>query len=486
MIARLTAALLLAAALTALPASAQAGGFTITILGGRRTGMMTNVAAPDDLTAVLHNPAGLADQPGVRTHLSFGMSLMHTRVQMQALDPKLFPEINPEGCGEPGADPCPWPIGADGYYVDEIGPERYFGLLPFGGVSTDLGFISPRLRKLVVALGVYTPNFYGAFLPQEAPTAYHVTEAFFLVLAVNASAAYRINDKLAVGAGLAYHYLNISFGQKYSTTDLLTKMGGLPETMIASIQSSVGDLLLDYTGVDHGLGWNVGLLFTPTRWLALGLSYNGATAARLEGDLGLTPTGPNPDALPMMLKLQKVAMPDGLVVEMPIPHALHVGLNLMPARWIEIGVDYRLWFYNMMQRQEMIPRYSNIPAGYSEAITQQDMSKDKNYSVSWEIAAGVLVRPLRAHQGLELMAGVSFDKSPVPDESWSLDNPSLDQLVVSAGARWQVTDHWRVAATYMIDFYLRRDVKTSKTWPPSNGRGESIGQYPGLEAEYIF
>ena len=149
-------------------------------------------------------------------------------------------------------------------------------------------------------------------------------------------------------------------------------------------------------------------------------------------------------------------------------------------------MDLRVWFYSMFDKQDMIPIYDEEPRGYEEPITAADMSKDKRYGESWEIALGVLLRPLKNHPQLEVMAGISFDKSPAPDETWTLDNPSLDQLVISAGARYQLGKHWRFAATYMVDFYLERDVTTSESWPPSNGRGYGIAHYPGLEAEYTF
>jgi long-subunit fatty acid transport protein len=56
----LISSLLLAATLGCLmPSSARAGGFTMTVMGGRRTGMLANLARPDDMTALFHNPAGL-------------------------------------------------------------------------------------------------------------------------------------------------------------------------------------------------------------------------------------------------------------------------------------------------------------------------------------------------------------------------------------------------------------------------------------------
>ena len=64
------------AAVLLISSGAWAGGFTIIEMGSKKTGMMTSVANPDDLSAVYHNAAGLADQHGTRIHLSSGLSIV--------------------------------------------------------------------------------------------------------------------------------------------------------------------------------------------------------------------------------------------------------------------------------------------------------------------------------------------------------------------------------------------------------------------------
>src|SRR5205807_1536872 len=112
-------------------AIAEAGGFTITMLGARRNGMLANIANPDDLSALFHNPAGLADQKGLRLHISNAMTFVDSQFRVQALDSERFPAINPPGCGEGTNAPCPWPVGADGYYAQPIKPTSTFGVLPY-------------------------------------------------------------------------------------------------------------------------------------------------------------------------------------------------------------------------------------------------------------------------------------------------------------------------------------------------------------------
>ena len=226
---------------------ALAGGFHITTMGGKRTGMAAILADPDDGTALFHNPAGLADQRGVRIHLSVGVPLMQMEQRLMALDPVRFPSINPEGCQQQPSG-CPWPVDNEGYYEQAIAAERIFGLLPFVTVSTDLSFISPAREDMVVALGVYAPNFMGAFLPEDAPSSYLLIEGMFLVITTSVAWSWRINRNVAVGLALSYNNMRLNMSQKMSTVNTLTPAGQTPDIMARMGQQALGDLRMDFEG----------------------------------------------------------------------------------------------------------------------------------------------------------------------------------------------------------------------------------------------
>jgi long-subunit fatty acid transport protein len=493
---------LLLAFLAAWPAQLAAGGFHISILGARRTGMMTNLAAPDDVTALFHNPAGLADLDGTRLHLSSGFTLLESDFRLQALDPARFPEVNPWGapvdrptaCGKDGKAACPWPITEDGYYASEISPTKYFGIIPYVGASQGLGSFSPRLEGLTVSLAAYAPGAYGAYLPEDAPTAYFVTHGLFVSAAVALGAGWRINKWLAVGANLSYNYLYLSYAQKFSTADLLTPNGEAPDITAKLAQAAVGDLNLDYTGRDDGMGWTLGVLVTPFEELALAMVYSGWTSARFNGPVSINSLGsalaPNPTAYNAADLRAKVGslgykLPYRLEVGMAIPPALMWGVNFRPAWWMEMGVDFRLWLYSLYKRQDMVPLYHQDEEG-EEPLSADALSKDKHYGNSWEIAWGLLVRPLPFHRTLELMTGFGFDHSPVPDSTFSIDNPSMNQLLFTFGVRETIGKRLRLGLAYMMDTYLGRNVTNSVANPPVNVRVSGRSHIPTFELEYAF
>jgi long-subunit fatty acid transport protein len=466
-------------------AQAEAGGFHISIIGGRRNAMLTNLAAPDDMTALFHNPAGLADLRGRRFHLFGSMNFLQNEFEVMALDPERFPEINPEGCGQGDADPCPWPIADDGYYEQAISPESTFGVLPFLGFSTDLGFVSRRLEDVVLSVGAYAPNLYGGTLSTEAPTRYFMTKGYFAVVSATLGLGWRVNRRLSLGFNVSYNYMRMVYGVRYSSIDVLTDEGEDPDWIADLVQQTYGDLDMSYEGEDHGMGWSVGALITPTDWMSIGLSFMVTQGPTFRGDLDLRSTR-NPEVdLEEEFAGLGYSLPYGLEVEMPIPPAIGVGLNFTPLDWFEFGIDLRLWLYTVYTYQALRPLYRDDQTGI-RPMTEASLSREKDYDLSTEIALGLLFRPFRTQPGLELMAGIGYDQSPVPDESFSLDNPSMSQVVASAGVRWQLHRNVRMSAAYMLLVYLRRDVTSSETSPPTNVRGQGLNHIPSLEIEVAF
>jgi long-subunit fatty acid transport protein len=465
-------------------ASADAGGFHVSVIGGRRNGMLANLAAPDDVTAVFHNPAALADLHGARLELFGSAAFLSNEFRMAALDPGLFPEINPRGCGETGAPACPWPIGEDGYYTAALSPESTFGVLPFLGFGTDLEFLGDGLEDVGVGLAAYAPDFYGGVLSSSGPPAYFMTDGYFVVAAATLGLGWRVADWLALGFNVSYNYMRLAYGQKVSLVDALTPPGEEPGGIAGAVQDVYGDALMEFDGVDHGAGWTASVLLTPASWLSLAVVYSGSTDARFEGPLGLRPTREGVESFADLEELG-FDLPRGLEVEMPIPPAINFGLNVRPHRRVEIGLDFRLWLYTLYSRQTIRPLYDADQTG-TPAMTEEDLSRDKRYDLSWEAALGFLYRPPLAVPGLELMCGVGYDQSPVPDEYFFLDNPSLSTVLMSAGVRWRLDEHWRATLAYIGMVYVGRDIRNSQTSPPANVRGGGSNHMPSLEVEYRF
>jgi long-subunit fatty acid transport protein len=455
--------------------------------GGRRVALVSNLARPDDPTALFHNPAGLADQHGVQIYFFLAGGFVDLEATIQALDPDRFPEINPAGCGQAGATPCPWPIGDDGYYRSSISPERYFGIMPYLGLATDLGFLGRRWRDVVLSIAFYSPNFYGAYLPEDAPTSYHIISGLFLMGTASVGFGWRINERISLGADFSYNFMYLSMSQKYSLVDALTPQGEEPSSIIRFAQEVLGDIRMDFTGIDHGFGWGVGAVISPLDWFHIGLRYTVSSNARIEGDVSFSALGEGiePGEFEETVRTVGYRLPERLMVEMAIPQSLQAGV-LFDIGWrVELSMDFRYWFYSLYQEQRIVPSYNPDDTG-QEPFSEEALTRPRRFTDSFQVTGGVLVRPTSRVRGLELMLGFGYVHSPVPDETYSLDTPLARHIKITGGFRWRIDPHWRISLAYQCNLNFPTNVTTSETHPPTNVRGTSTGHVPAAEVTYTF
>ena len=474
----------------ATPGLSRAGGFTQTTFGGRRVGMHANLGNPDDLTALFHNPAGLAAQPGIRVHVSGSMAFTQQSFQLQALDQERFPEIY-KNCqsGDWSSSTCDWPVGADGYYRDPIEPEKAIGGLPYLGVSTDLDFLGPAGRDVVVSFALTAPLFMGAYLPEDAPTAYNLIGGYFLVLSATAGVAWQAHPKIAIGGSISYNHMRISLAQKMSLVDALTPKGATPDMTATMARNALGDIRMDYEGVDHGVGWALGILAQPIKGFRIGLAYSGAMQAYFEGPVSFSGTKESAKNDPSILKsamvLAQYKLPRELGVELPIPHNIQGGINVQLSPHLEAGFDVRFWLYNLIETQALRPIYDESEPG-KKPLTEESLSRDKDFNLSYQVGGGLMFRPFGHDDSVQIMFGVGYDHSPTPPKSFTLDNAATTHTKISLGLRWRMFQRWRMSATYFVNLGQPMDIKVSQTNPPTNVRGAGISHSPGLEVEYVY
>jgi long-subunit fatty acid transport protein len=178
-------------------------------------------------------------------------------------------------------------------------------------------------------------------------------------------------------------------------------------------------------------------------------------------------------------------LPHKLIVENRIPHALNFGFNVRVSWWLELGLDMRLWFYNFIKRQKITPIYDPNEPG-DEPMTKESLTKDKDYKMSWQVAGGALFRPSRRYRGVEILVGGGYDESPLRNRTFSMDNPAMDIVKFTCAVRWRINSHWRLAAAYLFNYFVKRDIRYSETRPPTISKGWGFSHSPSLEMTYRF
>ncbi|MDX2092892.1 MAG: outer membrane protein transport protein [Kofleriaceae bacterium] len=407
--------------------SAHAGGFGIPEIGVRRTGMAAVVGRPDEPSSLFHNPGGLVLQKGWRVYLSATGSLISTEF-------KLLPWER----SDEFLNTMPGP---DGYYPT-VKPTRAFGAAPMLAITGEL--IPDRL---VVAMGAWIGNAAGAQFDENDITRYHLINGYIIAPQAVIGGAYRINDKISVGANAGVVYLTLKgereFYPIYSGTDLSGIAGTRP--------------LLELEGDAWSPTWSVGVYGQPHKKVTFGATIISRVDATLEGPVKVTfsDDAPSPgDTLESRHKTKQL-----------LPWTFLGGVNVDVHPNVELGAELRWWLYRQYDEQLSIlsPRLLVI----------SELKTLKNYRDSFQVSGGIRVHSLKQAPGLEMMLGTHFDRTPAPKETVTLDQPTFNHLGLHSGLRY-THGSLRLGASYFRYWYDIPTVTTSTTFPPSNFKGDGV------------
>jgi long-subunit fatty acid transport protein len=390
------------------------------------------IGRPDEPAAVFHNPAGLALLPGVHLYVSMGGALLLTDFQLQPWDrsEEVITDIQ---------------VGADGYYPT-VRPTRAAAVIPMLVATYEA-----LPDRLYLALSSYVTNATGAAFAEDAVTRYHLMDGYVVSPLVQLSAAYRIDDTVAVGAGVGA--LNVRVHGKRNVYPFLD-LDNDPSTPASDFRNLLGtrpELTLD--GSDWKLAWNAGVLVTPTPKLSLGAAVIARVDPLLEGEVKLVYGDDAMDPGGTYLGLART----GLV----LPWTFHAGANYDVHPQVEVGADFRYWLYRQYERQHT--ELENLPL-------VSELNTPKNFHDAIQLSGGVRVHHLAATPGLELMLGGHYDKTPAPPQTVTLDQPTFSHAAVRSGVRYTRGRH-RMGLTYLHQWFFIPSIDDSLTSPPSNFRG---------------
>ena len=377
-------AAVLAVALSAAPA--WAGGMFLPARGARALGVAGSLTAGvDDGSALYCNPAGLADITGVSTLVDVGLVLQ--RVGYDRVDSGGNPLMHVDGDMD---------------------------VLP---IPTVVVTWKPRGEpRLTVAGGVWTPYLGIDSWPETGPQRYsNVTLKGSLLAVPELAAAFRINDRLAIGLGV--QDMIVSFRSRVALSacselncapedpgfDALTEL----RTSSSFTPSAIAGATLDLGPVRAGVAVQLPFFVRTT----------GTARSRLPTD-------------PQFVNAAQVGDQVSLDFDLPLELRLGAAAHPVPALAVELGVDYEAW---SMQKQIAIQAHAiaieGVPGVGSYALDRMTISRDLRDTFAVHAGAEWQAIP----HTLVVRAGYLLETSATPDRTASVLSPDGLHNLVSAG-----------------------------------------------------
>ena len=407
----------LATALGAVCAPALAGGIILYEVGTADVGLASAGygARAQDASTVLTNPAGMTRLDGTQV-LAAGQ-LLWGDVKF-SVGSGTSPTL---GSGDGGymVGQSGWFLGGGGFASYSVSPDLKLGMALTGNFGMPLN---------------YDDDWVGR---------YYVQTATMLGLSFMPTVAYKVSDKVSVGAGLNAMY-------------------GIYKNQVAinNVNPVYGDGQLKMKDQTWGWGANVGVLFEPDARTRFGLVWNSQINLDFRAPLEFSNLAPG---------LQKVLGDRGLLdaalnVGIKVPQGVMLSAYTQTSdRWALLGsVGWQQW-----------SKFGQIQLGIDDVNDPTGVTQNLEYKDTWHVAAGAQYRYSDAWL---INFGIAYDSkfqsgnvSPLMpvNAAWRFGTGAQQQLGKNA--------FWGFAAEYAYGGTL--DVATYGKPVALGGRGDLVGSY---------
>ncbi len=262
--------------------------------------------------------------------------------------------------------------------------------------------------EFVMGVGVTTPFGQSTEWKQDGVLRYSAPYlAELQVVNVNPTVAYRINDRVAVGAGV----------DMFSSTFEMKQF--VPWSQVVG-NPAAPDGKMKFDGDGDGWGWNVGVQVKLAENQSLGLAYRSRVKVDYDGDFKVSNI-PSP-AL--------AAPKSDFSSEIEFPAIASIGYGIQVNDRLQVGVDVE-WIE--FSRFDSLP----IDIGINNALLPA-AAIPQNWDDTWTYGASA---SYKLSDAWVARAGYKFMESPIPSSTLAPTLPDADRHLLSAGLGYQSGRH---------------------------------------------
>ena len=342
-------------------------------------------ADPPGIDSIHFNPAGLVKLKGRQSHLKVVAGTFSIDMEFGDYDPDTAAVI--QDYTNQGYFP-------DSYYFNDAYKSKsttegaslmlpFFGmtdapllLAPLGGAS-----YSPPGSDITYATNVYSPMMVGFYRAEDDPGRWIGQRMSFMQITYfSPSFAYRVNDSFSFGGAMTFNYGGVGFELPFrGGNPSIFGLGELQATTLDCANASpdnprptdflCGGTFSPYEELGYlamevetplAIGFNVGLLWEPTEWMSVGVSYVAPIPMTLKGDFTWTssdswlsvivPLAQSNlyGSIENLVQALGYSLPDTSTVtegkatlDLEMPELFNIGTSIQLSPNIKLNVDYK-------------------------------------------------------------------------------------------------------------------------------------------------
>lgn len=442
----------IAAALAAMSGTVAASGFALIeqSASGLGNAYAGGAAGAEDASTIFFNPAGMSRLNGKQ--VAVALHAIKPSAKFSGSATGLAP-LQVAGAGEGGdaGDLTPIP---NAYFTMEINPQTRFGL----GVNVPFGLKTE-----------YDSDWMGRF---------QAIKSKLETVNLNPSLSYRLNDSVAIGAGVSYqhikgdlssavNYAGGVYGAVFGATISAAAAGAAATAAIMAGQGAGSSVI---NGDDSAWGYNLGMLFKVSPQTRVGLAYRSTIKYNLSGSVGFTANRPTAATLTPVIGAGSAAAvaagvaaatADGgvsLAIKMPDNFSASV-FHQLNDKW-DVMADLNWTGWSVFQQLQV------VRSSGATLLTVPEKWRD-----TWRVSFGA-----NHHYSEQWTSriGLAFDQTPVSDTYRTARIPDGDRTWLSLGGQY------KPSVESAVDFgYAHLFVKDSSIadMQAAAGKGNLVGNY---------
>lgn len=295
------------------------------------------------------------------------------------------------------------------------------------GIIPSFYITSPINDKTSINLSVNVPFGLATKYDKEWVGRYRAIESEIMNLNINPSISYKVNDKLALGAGLQIGYLKTSLTQMFYT-------GG-------------NDAFAKMHGSDFGYGYNLGLNYKIKENLNFGLAYRSKIDYKITGNADV----------------KDFALSSNFNAKTTTPESVTFGLAYNPKERIELLYDSTWMRWSRLKKLSAIADNS--------ALNNQI---NFNFRDSWIHSLGL---NYQLNEEIKLRTGFAYEKDAVNNSAREPRIPTGNRIWAAFGLNYKILDNSFVDLSYVRQFYQRERINLSDSTTQINSLSATTKTY---------
>jgi long-chain fatty acid transport protein len=354
---------------------------------------------------------------------------------------------------------------------------------PLGGTGGDAGSVNvvPNLyvtvpidRRWSVGVGINAPFGLVTEYDDNWIGRFQAVKSDIKTINVNPSVSWRVNDTLAVGAGVSWQRIDAELTSRVNYSAALAQAAGqaaagglIPASLVPQIVGLTPGLesQAKVEGDDSAWTWNVGFLWDVTPQTRIGGQYRSSIKYNIAANVDFCSPGscsPLP-ALPAQIapvvgllaaNVNRVLANGGVRADIELPDIANLSIfHRLDDRWdLMADVQYTRWsvFKELRFVRTTGALLSNTPENFEDA---------------WRFSVGATYHWTDAWS---FRGGLAYDQSPVTDVDRTPRLPDADRYWIAIGAQYRFNRNLALDAGFVYLPMKTPDIQQNAGSTPAN------------------